>query len=223
MTDTWTDRLSEYLDDELTPAERAAMESHLAACPDCAAALEDLREVVARASTLPARPPAADLWPAVAARVAATPRPATVAQFRAAVSRRFSFSVPQLAAAGIALMVMSGGGVWVLQHGGRATTMPPVAATNEPVVAASLTEDVRYDEAIADLQQALQAGRGDLDPATIKVLEANLAAIDKAIDQSRQALAADPANLYLNNHLADARQRKLALLRRAAALVGGKT
>jgi tetratricopeptide (TPR) repeat protein len=102
--------------------------------------------------------------------------------------------------------------------------MPPVAATSEPpaVVPAALI-DPRYDEAIADLEQALQAGRSNLDPATIRVLEANLAAIDKAIAESREALDADPANVYLNNHLADARQRKLALLRRATALVGGKS
>jgi tetratricopeptide (TPR) repeat protein len=121
---------------------------------------------------------------------------------------------------------MSGGGVWVLQHGGRATDLPPVAANTEPVnpvaPAAFADPDPRYDEAIADLEQALDAGRADLDPGTIKILEANLDAIDKAIDQSRRALAADPANVYLNSHLADARQRKLALLRRATALVGTK-
>jgi tetratricopeptide (TPR) repeat protein len=111
--------------------------------------------------------------------------------------------------------------VWLLQHGGRATSMPQVAATSDAVPAA--LADPRYDEAIADLEQALNAGRAELDPTTIKILEANLAAIDKAIAESRQALAADPANVYLNNHLADARQRKLALLRRAAALAGGKT
>ncbi len=71
----------------------------------------------------------------------------------------------------------------------------------------------------APLQQALQAGRSQLDPGTIKVLETNLDAIDTAIEQSQRALAQDPANVYLNTHLADARQRKLALLRRAAALV----
>ncbi len=57
----------------------------------------------------------------------------------------------------------------------------------------------------------------------MKVIEANLTAIDKAIAESRAALAQDPADVYLNNHLADARQRKLALLRRAAALAGGKS
>ena len=111
--------------------------------------------------------------------------------------------------------------MWVMQHGGRTTSLPPVAA-NTAVVPASLT-DPRYDEAIADLEQALNAGRGDLDPATIKILETNLTAIDTAIEQSRAALAADPANVYLNSHLAAARQRKLALLRRAASLVGGKS
>jgi hypothetical protein len=44
-----------------------------------------------------------------------------------------------------------------------------------------------------------------------------LKSIDDAIDQCRRALQADPSNVYLNTHLADARQRKLVLLRRAAA------
>ena len=222
MTDIWTDRLSDYLDGELTAAERAALESHLASCRECTATLAELREVVARAAALTARPPANDLWPGIEPRL----QSGALLPFPAKPSRRFSFTLPQLAAAGIALMVMSGGGVWVLQHGGRATDLPPVAANTEPanpaVPAAFADPDPRYDEAIADLEQALDAGRGDLDPGTIKILEANLDAIDKAIDQSRRALAADPANVYLNSHLADARQRKLALLRRATALVGTK-
>jgi tetratricopeptide (TPR) repeat protein len=219
MTDQWNDRLSDYLDDEMAPDERAALEVHLASCGECAVTLDELREVVQRASALPARPPAADLWPGIEPRLE---RSAGVMPFQPrTTTRRFSFTVPQLVAAGLALMVMSGGGVWVLQHGGRATDLPPVTAADPSVVPASLT-DPRYDEAIADLEEALNAGRADLDPGTIKILEANLGAIDKAIDQSRKALAEDPANVYLNSHLADARQRKLALLRRATALVGTK-
>jgi tetratricopeptide (TPR) repeat protein len=221
--DPWTDKLSDYIDDELTPGERAALEAHLVTCRECSGTLAELREVVTRASALLARPPEADLWPGIAPRLERSgivmpfqPRPAT---------RRFSFTVPQLVAAGLALMVMSGGGVWVLQHGGRATDTPSVAAseTGSPGADANLAPaalaDPRYDAAIADLEQALRAGHADLDPGTIKIIEANLDAIDKAIDQSRRALAADPANVYLNNHLADSRQRKLALLRRATAMV----
>jgi hypothetical protein len=78
--------------------------------------------------------------------------------------------------------------------------------------------DPNYDAAVADLEAVLAAERSHLEPETVRVIEANLAAIDKAIAQSREALAADPANMYLNSHLASARQRKLALLRRVTAL-----
>ena len=220
MADIWIDRLSEYIDDELTVAERAALDAHLAACRECAVALEELREVIARAGRLPGRPPAADLWPGIEPRLRAA-APAGPLPFQSRAIRKFSFTLPQLVAASLALMVMSGGGVWVLQHGGRATSMPPVVATAgdpAPVVPAGLA-DPRYDEAIADLQQALASGRSAIDATTIKVLEANLEVIDSAIDESRRALAEDPGNVYLKNHHAAARQRKLALLRRAAALV----
>ena len=39
MSDQWTDRLSEYLDDELPPDERAALEAHLRQCVACGAVL----------------------------------------------------------------------------------------------------------------------------------------------------------------------------------------
>jgi len=215
MSDIWTDRLSDYLDNEMPASERVALETHLTECRECTDALAELRRVIARAAALQPRPPEQDLWPGVASRLD-TPRAAL--SFLKGAQRRVSFTVPQLVAAGLALIVMSGGGVWVLNHGGRATTMPQVTAADPDAVPVALA-DPRYDEAVADLQQALQDGRGQLDAATIAILEANLAAIDKAIDESRRALVADPANLYLHNHLADARQRKLVLLRRAAALV----
>ena len=47
--DALNDRLSEYLDDELDAAERAAVEAHLAECGECRADLEALAAVVARA------------------------------------------------------------------------------------------------------------------------------------------------------------------------------
>jgi hypothetical protein len=78
--------------------------------------------------------------------------------------------------------------------------------------------DAQYDAAVADLEGALKAGRGHLDTSTISVVEHNLQIIDQAINQAREALAADPANSYLSSHLVEARRRKLDLLRRATAL-----
>ena len=69
MADTWIDRLSEYIDDELTAPERAALDAHLTSCRECSVALDELRQVVARAGQLTGRPPAADLWPGIEPRL----------------------------------------------------------------------------------------------------------------------------------------------------------
>jgi tetratricopeptide (TPR) repeat protein len=130
-----------------------------------------------------------------------------------------SFTLPQLAAASLALTVLSGGLVWMARSGDPRADFQPISATTArpPVTPASFA-DPRYDEAIADLERTLESGRTKLDPETVRVIEANLGAIDHAIDQCRQALATDPANVYLNTHLAEARQRKLTLLRRVTGL-----
>ena len=190
--------------------------------PTCRTVVEDLRDVVARAASLEDTPAAGDLWPGIAARVSVQrPRGSGLALFRRLLSaRRFSFTLPQLAAATLALMVLSGGVVWVARSGDPRADFEPLSAeaTRTPAVAPAAIADTPYEAAVTDLEARAQAGRTRLDPATVRILEENLASIDRAIDQSRRALAADPANLYLNRHLAAARQRKLALLRRASAL-----
>jgi hypothetical protein len=220
-TDRFTDRLSEYADGELDDAERTAIEEHLAGCAACRTVLDELHAVVARASRLQDSAPARDLWAGIAAQIAppADSHP-PVSPFRRALSaQRFSLTLPQLAAAGLALMVLSGGLVWMARSGDpRADFEPMSAQIDAPAVRPANFADAQYDEAVADLEQTLEAGRTGLDPETIRVLEENLAAIDRAIDQSRRALSADPASVYLHTHLARARQKKLALLRRASAL-----
>jgi putative zinc finger protein len=223
MSDVWTDRLSEYLDDELPPGQRAELERHLVGCAECSATLAELRRVVARAHALESTGPAADLWPGIAARIGATPGTRQAA--RTPGARRFAFSLPQLLAAGIALMVLSGGSVWLLRPGSAA--MPIASVTGLPAAESGLGTPVswqrraapRYDAAVADLERVLAEGRGRLDTTTVRVLEQNLRVIDQAIEQARRAVAADSANAYLNSHLAETMRRKLELLRQAASLV----
>src|SRR5260370_33940258 len=105
--DVWTDRLSEYLDGTLAGSERAALDAHLAGCAACAATLEELRRVVARAQNLQDWPPAMDLWPGVAERIGVSPGLVSLPARRA---RRVAFSIPQPIAAGIALGVLCSGG-----------------------------------------------------------------------------------------------------------------
>jgi len=223
MSDEWTDRLSDYLDDELPAEARLALEAHLRHCVACGAILADLKRIVARARALEDRAPDHDLWPGVAARIGASLTPAGVVDPHAARRRRWSFSLPQLAAAGIALMAVSGGAAWLLHPAGG----PAVAARSAPVPPTPVTltgtgtraETRGYDAAVTDLERVLDAGRGRLDTTTVKVIERNLATIDSAIAQAQRAVAADSANLYLNSHLAETMRRKLELLRQAAALV----
>ena len=217
MSDQWTERLSDYLDGELKGSERAFLEAHLERCEDCQETLTGLRRVVMRARSLEDRPPAVDLWSGIAERIGASSR-APVVPLR----RRFTFSLPQLLAAGIALAVLSAGGAWMLHPGVQTVALQPVPAApgDVPVVPAgapSVAES--YDAAVDDLERILAEGRGRLDTATVRVLEQNLALIDRAIAEARRAVAADSANLYLNTHLAETMRRKVDLLRRAAALV----
>ena len=220
MSDPWAERLSEYLDGELDAEGRSALEQHLVGCGDCAALLEQLRAVIARAASLEDRPPAGDLWPGIAARIAQT-RPSESEPDRArGRARRFTFSLTQLVAAAASLALLSGSAVWWLLTSGSSRSdqfAAPAAALVQP--ASKSFKDPQYDAAVADLERALIEGRDKLQPATLRVLERNLATIDRAIAEAQRALASDPSNLYLNNHLVDARRRKLDLLRQAAAIV----
>jgi anti-sigma factor RsiW len=65
------DRLSEYLDGELSAAERGEMETHVRACIACRATLEQLRAVKERAAALQHRPPGPEVWDRIAGRIGA--------------------------------------------------------------------------------------------------------------------------------------------------------
>ena len=230
MTDRWTDRLSEYIDGSLDAGEALALEAHLPECAQCTETLAALRAVAQRAASLPAREPESDLWPAIAERLGTRRAPrASFADwvhglFEGLTVRRLSFSVPQLAGAALALVLVSGGAVWMAFHARpvaspviapalRGTLAPP-RLQSAPAPGAASVGFEQYDSAIAELEQALAQRRASLDTSTVRVVEQNLAAIDRAIAEARRALAADPTDPYLHDHLANTMRRKMGLLRR---------
>jgi Putative zinc-finger len=134
VTDIWTDKLSDYLDDELPANERAALESHLAGCATCTETLDELRAVMTSARRLPNDPPARDLWAGIAAAIEPAGQRVTV--LRPRWRREFRIGLPQLLAASVALMLLSGGAVWwALQHApapaGRPQGTSPGFANNQ--------------------------------------------------------------------------------------------
>jgi hypothetical protein len=221
MSDQWIDRLSEYLDGELPPDERVRLDAHLRECAECTATLIELKRVTVRARALTDRDPQNDLWPDIAARIGATPA-SGVPAVRGQIGRRWSFSIPQLAAAAVALMLLSGGAAWWIHPAATTAplaTGPAPAPSVAPITVSTTARSGGYDRAVSDLQRVLDEGRGRLDTTTVRVIERNLAAIDSAIMQAQRAVAADSGNTYLNSHLAEIRRRKLELLRQAANLV----
>ena len=231
MSEThWTDRLSDYLDGELPPAERNSLEAHLENCAECARVLEELRAVVSRTRGLRDTSPQKDLWSGIERAIASLPQEdGQVIDFPARLRSidpleddgRLRLSLSQVAAASLILMVGSAAAAWSLRplaSSARVDEDTGIAA----VVQASLPVGVgeRYSEELAQLEALLSQHRDELDPNTVRILEKNLAIIDRAIQESGEALAGDPGNEYLREHLDRTVRQKVAYLRDASLISG---
>jgi len=206
MTCDQLDQLADgYLEHRLDAATAAEVEDHLSACPACRAQADELRALRLAATSLPREiQPAHNLWPGISARLAPRRSPA----FHA---RRW---VP-LAMAATALVAVTALFTARMMHRGPAVAAGPAPAEVRP---AAFDADRDYAMATEDLERLLAERRSELAPATVAVLERNLALIDAAIAESRAALAADPSNADLRALLWGAHRQKLELLERATRL-----
>lgn len=231
MTDHPGEALSAYLDDELEPAARAAVETHLAACPPCRDVVDDLQQLRSRAAGWGAETasPSPALWAGVAARLD-PPAIGSGARVLPWHQRRWSLGVVELAVAASLVAAVTAGLLWrgvpaaaPAPEAGPAPVLAQVEPGGVPDGAVTTVSfaDAQFDAAVADLERVLREQRDQLNPRTVLVLERNLQVIDDAIREARTALDTDPANALLNAHLASARQRKLNLLRRAALISEG--
>jgi len=213
--DPWTARLSEYADGELPADERVELERHLETCGECRATVGDLGRLRDLAGALADGEPPRDLWPGIEARIGGEARVLPL-------TRRWTFTLPQLAAAA-ALLVAVGAGATAIALRGAATPATPgpavIGAPDSGAVPVVRTASATFDDAVADLARVLAERRDRLDSTTVRVLEQSLVTIDRAIAQARAALATDPNDPYLNAHLAETMRRKLNLMRQAVTLV----
>jgi hypothetical protein len=110
------------------------------------------------------------------------------------------------------------------QAGSRPTQ--PRTPTQSRVPGASLANrplepqqsDVVYSREIDMLQKIVTQRKSQLDSSTVAIIERNLRIIDAAIEQSKAALAKDPASRLLSAQLTHALDKKVELLRTAALL-----
>jgi len=219
MSEHPTERLSAYIDGELTADERTSVEQHLETCADCQGVLADLRGIVVRARALEDRPPENDLWTGIEARLEKRPMVVPLETHRA--RRLLSLTLPQMAAAAVALIVLSVSATWWARSGAERSTDggPPVVAVQPDASTPTQLAGLVYDTAVADFEEFFAKYRDRLDPETVAIVEGNLAAIDQAIDEIVKALDADPESTQLYDYLAGARQRKLNVMRQATSII----
>ncbi len=230
-TINWMDRLSEYLDDALTPDERSACEAWLASNTEGQVLLQELRRVVAKAKTLANAAVPESVWVGVSAGIRSSTSkdvavlPLEPFRLAASSSRRWQLSSLQLAAAAVVLLAVGVGSGLKLRtgsgiqfaNGPRGGSGVTTGVKVTPVLARRA--DASYDKAVQELQIVLDQNRSTMDTATVRVLESSLARIDAALDEAERALQSDPHSAYLNDHLSRIKRKKLDLLRQGASLV----
>ncbi len=235
MDKHWTDSLSEYLDGHLDPADRREVERHLETCGECRGVLKDLKAVVVQAQGLRDREPSRDLWPSIAAGLA--PRGTAREQGagdvipldehrRAKAPVRPSYvrvTMPQLAAAGLVLMMASGAGAWMLRPALGDEAVATFASPSLVQMAAQGDGLVSpYADEVAVLQEALSRLADVLAPSTVRIIQKNLIIIDQAIEESIEALRSDPNDEFLREYLDQVFRRKVEYLRETAVIVGAE-
>lgn len=221
--------LSELLDGDLSSARAREVERHLRDCPECSDLLDELAEVRRRARALPHREPERDLWPEIEETILQGKGEGAevirlhpdVPDTSAGRARGLRLSVPQAVAAGLALALFSGAvGAFLDGPGpaGPGMEVAPAVAWVQEVKRAEPGLEISAREAVR-LEELLARHRSDLDSATVRTLEKNLALIDEAIRESIAALRDDPGNAFLRDHLARSVEAKESYLREAASLV----
>ncbi|MCU0255306.1 MAG: zf-HC2 domain-containing protein [Vicinamibacterales bacterium] len=225
--DDFLERASDYVDGTLDAQARAAAEGHLASCEACRALAADLRRVRQTAGAIDRLPPPAGAWSRIAARLEADPEFARAASAaREARPPAAWQSWAWLATAAALVLAVSVSLVYLTRQ--PAPAAPQAATPGANASAADLVQSIEselalaathYERAIASLEQVAQASDSPLDPEVTATLRKNLDLIDRAIDDSRTALEAEPDSRVAQESLFDAFRKKVALLQDTIALM----
>jgi anti-sigma factor RsiW len=212
------DRLDDFVDGLLSREERVEVEEHLLSCAACREEERHLRAILAAARALPReRTPPRDLWPGIAQAIGA----GKVVEGEFARRKARPWWRPALAAAAVvaavaAAVLMHGGGAPFGEPGTDGVTAFPVAEGH----VALLDAERGYARAADELLAALAERRDALSPETRASVERNLAVIDQALKEIRDALQKEPGNAELTRMLASTHRKKVDVLRRMVRLSG---
>lgn len=210
-------RLSEFVDGTLEPDADARVTSHVARCPRCQGLAADLTRLRDRARDLGPITPPDHVWLEVAGQIRLDGLPVAHAAHRTRAARSGGRQWLGLAAA----LVLVTLGVWLVQRA-------PASLGGEPAGGLSSVDVVRselelamqhYEKAIATLETMAEGGDDSLDPVVASTLRTNLTVLNRAIAESRQALADDPGSVPARDSLFEALRQKVVLLQATVTLI----
>lgn len=132
--------LSDYIEGDLSPADRRQVDAHVASCVRCTALVRDLEAIRAGAAELPELAPSGDLWNGIARRIETPVMPFAAAPVPNVATRRRTIDRLKTAAIAAALVAVTAGVTYELTKNsatGAGTTNVAVATPSvaKPVVA----------------------------------------------------------------------------------------
>jgi anti-sigma factor RsiW len=167
--------LGDYVTGELPEDARAPVADHIAACAICAAEVESLNTILARAADLPKSiDPPAEAWSNIRAAIERDKK--AVATHRVRSTAGFWRRPYVLAAAAVVLMLLSSGGTAIYMRGrGNDSDSSRSASMNPGATPASLAaftiEENNYLRNVAVLQDLLDQQEASLAPETVAQLK----------------------------------------------------
>ena len=204
--------LGDAVDGTLSPGLQTELEAHCRGCESCRDLLNDLREIRAAAAALDRLTPAPELWTSIEAKLQP---PGTAALRRGGPA----LSLWGLAAAA-ALVIMLGTASWfALGPGGAGPGVPSSVDLARSAASELQLAEQHYENAIASLEKLTVNRDNALDPAVAAEIAQSLQSIDRAINDSRAALKAEPESFVAQTSLLEALRMKVALLQQTVSLM----
>lgn len=124
------ERLADYLEGDLQPAERQAVQAHIASCVRCTALVRDLDQIRADAGQLDELTPSRDLWVGIVDRIETPVLPLTPRVAPNVAAPRRGVERLRLAAVAAALVAVTAGVTYTLTVSRAENRAAPIAQTS---------------------------------------------------------------------------------------------
>ena len=227
--ENYRDLLSDFIDESLTPQDRAKVEAHLSACDACAEARADLDLIVGfcrehRGEYDPV-PNEKALWLRISNTLeseltirTATSVPAGAGWWFRVMNRSWQLSFPQLATSVAATIVIA---VALTVVGLRVFSGSGVKSSGLTLVSESSTVQDRYRQQRQTIEywnKRVELNKARWNPQMRETFDRNMGVIDAAVDDSMGRLNQNPHDEVSEDILNAAMSDKIALLKEFSEL-----